>query len=192
MALRKSVVAAAGSILRTAAPSSPAAEFMLWQRRLCSSRFSFRVKRAHAVRFELRADRVDDRAEVRRRSAAADEEVVRDRRHTPNVEHDELARLLVQRRPCRQLSDTGAHVRIPAPLLSDVHLPLAQRLPAELDDRCHGVDPDLLGGRIRGDNLIAQANLDEARARLQQTRELVNRHGFAVGPLGSRLAATSV
>ena len=32
--------------------------------------------------------------------------------------------------------------------------------------------PIFSGGRIRGDNLIAQANLDEARLRLQQTREL--------------------
>lgn len=32
--------------------------------------------------------------------------------------------------------------------------------------------PIFTGGRIRGDNMIAQANLDEGRARAQQTREL--------------------
>ena len=32
--------------------------------------------------------------------------------------------------------------------------------------------PIFTGGRIRGDNMIAQANLDEARERAQQTREL--------------------
>ena len=32
--------------------------------------------------------------------------------------------------------------------------------------------PIFAGGRIRGDNMIAQANLDEGRARAQQTREL--------------------
>lgn len=32
--------------------------------------------------------------------------------------------------------------------------------------------PLFTGGRIKGDNMVAQANLDEARLRLQQTREL--------------------
>jgi outer membrane protein TolC len=32
--------------------------------------------------------------------------------------------------------------------------------------------PIFTGGRIRGDVMVAQANVDEARARLQQTREL--------------------
>ena len=34
-----------------------------------------------------------------------------------------------------------------------------------------GSIPLFTGGRIRGDNLVAKANLDEARARLQQTKE---------------------
>ena len=51
----------------------------------------------HAFAPELGADGVRDRLQVRRRFAAADQEVVGDARHALHVEHDEIAGALVQR-----------------------------------------------------------------------------------------------
>src|SRR5439155_2935413 len=62
---------------------------------------ALRVQWAYAVRLQLLANGVADRSHVRRRLAAADEEIVRHRRYALHVENGEIHRLLVQGRAPR-------------------------------------------------------------------------------------------
>src|SRR2546425_294438 len=71
---------------------------------------AFGVQDVHSFALQVAADGLGDRLEMGRGLAATDQKIVRDARHALDVEHDEVARPLVQRRARRATRRGVRHV----------------------------------------------------------------------------------